>query len=75
MRNLISQLHFKALPSPAFERYALITVKGKRKLACYIEDEWIIDATCKAINDMLEQGLVGEEAVVGWAELQRKKIH
>ena len=73
--NLVGKLHFKKIASPTVERYTLITVKGKRKLACYIEDEWVIDSTCKAINDMLKQGLVGEEAVKGWASLQRKSVH
>lgn len=73
--NLIGKLHIKEINSQAVERYALITIKGKRKLACYIEDEWVIDSTCKAINNMLEQGLVGEEAVKGWADFKKKNVH
>lgn len=56
-------------------RYALITVRGVRKIACYINDEWIIDSTCKGINEMLEQGTVGEEAVQGWIDLQPLTSH
>ncbi|KHT51395.1 hypothetical protein RJ41_12260 [Alteromonas marina] len=73
--NLIGKSYFKRITSPVVERYTLITVKGKRKLACYIEDEWVIDSTCKAINDMLEQGLIGEEAVKGWADFKKKNVH
>lgn len=56
-------------------RYALITVKGVRKLACHLNDEWVIDSTCKSINEMLEQGVVGEEAVQGWVNLQPTASH
>jgi|TARA_R100001510_G_C7654428_1_gene213070 hypothetical protein len=45
-------------------------VKGARKLACYIEEEWVIDSTCKCINELLALGLIGEEAITGWVNLQ-----
>ena len=58
----------KLLVNTTPERYALMQVKNQTKLACYINGEWIIDATCKSINDMLEMGLVCEESVNGWIE-------
>jgi hypothetical protein len=51
-------------------RYALINVQKKRKLACQLNGEWIIDATCKSINEMLEAGLVCEDSVTGWISNQ-----
>lgn len=56
-------------------RYALIEVRGQRKLACYLNEEWVIDSTCKGINDMLAEGVVGEEAVQGWIDLQPATSH
>lgn len=56
-------------------RYALISVKGVQKLACFLNEEWIIDSTCKSINELLEQGTVGEEAVKGWIAMQPTVSH
>ncbi|BFT30385.1 hypothetical protein D210916BOD24_15610 [Alteromonas sp. D210916BOD_24] len=56
-------------------RYVFITIEGVRKLACYMNEEWIIDSTCKSINEMLEAGVVGEEAVQGWVNLQPATSH
>ncbi len=73
--KIFSQASITTLPSPQIKRYALITVRGQKKLACLVEDEWIIDSTCKSINTMLTDGLVGEEAVMGWIELQPCTVH
>ena len=76
LRNTIfSQSTITKLPTPTIKRYALITVRGQKKLACLIQDEWVIDSTCKSINDMLKDGVVGEEAVLGWAELHSINLH
>lgn len=56
-------------------RYALITVQGVDKLACRINEEWVIDSTCKSINEMLEQGVIGTEAVQGWVDMQPATSH
>ncbi|APE07034.1 hypothetical protein BM528_15640 [Alteromonas sp. RW2A1] len=73
--KFFSQASITTLPNPQIKRYALITVRGQKKLACLIEDEWIIDSTCKSINNMLADGFVGEEAVIGWAEMQPSLTH
>lgn len=52
-----------------------MSVKGKRKLTCFVNGEWIIDATCKSINELLDTGLVGEEAVTGWISMQPLPRH
>ncbi|MCW8107146.1 hypothetical protein OPS25_01340 [Alteromonas ponticola] len=65
----ITDINYSSYP----RHFALITIKGRKRLACKINDEWIIDSTCKTINEMLEQGVVSEEAVVGWSELQSDK--
>ncbi|MFT7343151.1 hypothetical protein [Alteromonas sp.] len=63
--------NFNSTHSQLYPRqYTLITVKGARKLACYIEEEWVIDSTCKCINELLALGLIGEEAITGWVNLQ-----
>lgn len=73
--TIFNQATITKLPNPQIKRYALITVRGQKKLACLVEDEWIIDSTCKSINTMLTDGLVGEEAVMGWIELQPCTVH
>ena len=67
----LETLKFDSFP----RRYALIEVRGERKLACWVNEEWIIDSTCKSINEMLFEGLVGEEAVQGWINLQPTATH
>ncbi|WP_370242904.1 hypothetical protein [Marisediminitalea sp.] len=51
-------------------RYMLMTIDGDRKVACHVNGEWIIDNTCKTINEMLEAGLVSEAAISGWISNQ-----
>jgi hypothetical protein len=55
------------------ETYALVQVKNQTKLACLVQGEWIIDATCKSINEMLEMGIVSKESVTGWINIQTNK--
>lgn len=50
--------------------YALMQIQNVTKLACNVSGEWIIDSTCKAINEMLEVGLISEAAVTGWISNQ-----
>ncbi|QPG06964.1 hypothetical protein IT774_07625 [Salinimonas marina] len=64
-------MKFKSFP----RRYALIQIKDERKVACWVNEEWIIDSTCKSINEMLKEGLVGEDAVQGWINLQPAATH
>jgi hypothetical protein len=71
LANGLPKMEFETFP----RRYALITVRGERKLACFVNEEWIIDSTCKSINEMLKEGLVGEEAVQGWINLQPTAPH
>lgn len=73
--KILRQASISTLPTPSPTRYALITLKGQKKLACLVQNEWVIDNTCKSINDMLAEGLVGEEAVIGWAEMQPNHFH
>jgi len=56
-------------------RYALIEVKGITQLACFVNEEWIIDATCDSINEMLVNGLVCESSVNGWISSQYNASH
>ena len=51
-------------------QYAVIDLRGARQLACKIDDEWIIDDTCRSINELMAQGVVCEESVQGWIALQ-----
>ena len=51
-------------------RYALVSINEKTKLACHVNGEWIIDATCTSINEMLDEGLVCEASVTGWISNQ-----
>lgn len=73
--KIFNQATITKLPNPTIERYALITVRGQKKLACLIQDEWVVDSTCKSINDLLRGGMVGKEAVLGWIDLQAGNVH
>ena len=56
-------------------RYALMSINKQTKLACQVNEEWIVDATCKSINEMLEAGLVSESAITGWIGNQSVRTH
>ena len=56
-------------------RYSLMNVAGEVKLACYVNGEWIIDATCTSINEMLESGIVAEDSIRGWVSQQYFMTH
>lgn len=56
-------------------RYKMLTIKKQRKLACQVNGEWIIDATCTSINEMLEQGVISEDAISGWINTQTFNHH
>jgi len=56
-------------------RYALIKVKGITKLACHLNDEWIIDTTRRGINEMLQHGLVSESSITGWISMYPTTSH
>lgn len=56
-------------------RYALIEIKEQTKLACYVNNEWIIDATCTSINEMLNNGLVCKESIQCWISNQCFSYH
>ena len=67
---------FKTLtPKLRNRRYSLIKLKGKTKLACFVDQEWIIDATCKSINEMIDNGLVSKDSVRGWVSQQCFTFH
>lgn len=70
MHNIV-KLPIQNLP----RRYAMMKIKGVSQLACLVNGEWIIDATCKSINEMLEVGLVCEESVTGWLNGQNTTSH
>ena len=50
--------------------YSLMQINGKPGLACFLDGEWIIDATCKSLNEMLDLGVVCEDSVRGWISQQ-----
>lgn len=69
-------LSFTKLNENNFSRqYKLIELKGKKMLCCCINDEWIVDATCKAINELIDNQIVSEEAVHDWLALQPTLTH
>lgn len=59
---------FKQLEPIAKRHYAVISIKGRNKLACLINDEWVIDHTCKEINEMRNQGVIANDAILVWTE-------
>lgn len=46
--------------------YALVEHRNEIKLACKIEDEWIIDKTCSHINDLMRREVISVETVKEW---------
>jgi hypothetical protein len=67
---------FIKLPVKNYPRnYALMRVNNQTKLACQINGEWVIDKTCKSINEMLQAGLVRESAITGWISNQALSSH
>lgn len=49
-----------------FRTYALVEHKNEIKLACKIEDEWIIDKTCGHVDKLLRQGTITVDIVKEW---------
>ena len=49
-------------------RYSLVDINGDVQLAVYTQGAWTIDATCESINDLLNHGLLSEDAIQGWIE-------
>jgi len=70
MHNLV-KLKEKNYP----RKYALMSINKKTKLACQVNGEWIVDGTCKTINEMLEAGLLSETSVTGWITNQSLYSH
>jgi hypothetical protein len=56
-------------------RYSLMQINGKPGLACFVEGEWIIDETCRSLNEMLDSGIVCKESISGWISQQTFMHH
>jgi hypothetical protein len=44
--------------------YLMMVVKGKLKLVCKIEDEYIVDKTCASINRLINNGVIPASALI-----------
>lgn len=51
---------------PARAFYTLVTIHGKLQLAIRRGRKWELDDTCRSINELLDYGLVNDEAVLMW---------
>lgn len=60
---------------PNTRQYALIKVKGASKVCCFVNEEWIIDATCKALNDLLVDGGLSKTIIIGWIDCSDQPPH
>jgi len=55
--------------------YAVINVKGKPKVCCSTNGEWIIDAKCKVLNDLLLSNNLEQKKITGWIEFYDHTSH
>jgi hypothetical protein len=56
-------------------RYTLMKLKGVNRVLCQVNGEWIMDTTCKSLNELLDNGLVCEESISSWISLQCFTFH
>ena len=45
--------------------YAVITLHGKPKFCCFVNDEWIVDEHCKTIEQLIQTQQISISQIVG----------